>query len=123
VVETFTDYNAFLSLLGQSAQVANFDDVPKVPISPDSPSYRYGYFDADRYASQGILIRASSGHRGVWSGPGFPAISPPNEYSAVLGAPGSGAPPTFRELSDLSLRISAYGRKAGSLVTRITYAS
>jgi hypothetical protein len=30
-VETFTDYNAFLSLLDPTARVITFDDVPTVP--------------------------------------------------------------------------------------------
>ena len=93
-VETFTDYNAFLSLLGQSAQVVNFDDVPTAD--------GFGLFDSNRYATQGIVISASGGdgYRQVaWSLPDF-AVSPPNVYSAGLEAPG--LPPTFREFTDLS---------------------
>ena len=99
-VETFTDYNAFLKLLGSQAQVVNFDDVPTLPLDPSSPSYRYGYFDSGRYANQGILIRAETGAQAVWSLPSVGAVSPPNVYSAALGA--APFPPTFREVSELS---------------------
>lgn len=93
VVETFTDYNAFLSLLGSQAQVVNFDDVPT--------TNGYGYFDHNRYAAQGIVFLTNST---VFSQ--SDAVSPPNVYADTrLG--GSAAFPTeppglFTEMSYLS---------------------
>jgi hypothetical protein len=84
VTETFTDYNAFLSLLGPTAQVVNFDDVPTVPFN--GSSVRIGFFDSDRYASQGILIRANGGAQAVTDLGGI-AVSPPNVYySSTTGS-------------------------------------
>jgi hypothetical protein len=105
-VETFTDYSAFLSLLGQSAQVVNFDDVPT--------TNGFGYFDSNRYANQGILIRSASSAQAV-EPLGSLAVSPPNVYlSALSGGPTT--PPEFRETSYLTFtqdgqpaRTSAFG--------------
>jgi hypothetical protein len=79
-LETFTDYSAFLSLLGSSAQVINFDDVPTVTYSDYPETYHYGYFDPNRYADQGILIRPRIGVPVVVPSPD--AVSPPNVYVA-----------------------------------------
>jgi hypothetical protein len=73
VVEKFTDYSAFLSLLGSGAQVVNFDDVP----TPNG----YGYFGPNRYADQGIVIDAE-GTATVF--PSLYAVSPSNVYAATF---------------------------------------
>jgi hypothetical protein len=60
VVEAFTDYDAFLSLLGANAQVVTFDDVPTLPfggVEAFNPN-RWGYFDPNRYAGQGVVVDA-----------------------------------------------------------------
>jgi hypothetical protein len=99
VVETFTDYTAFLNLLGANAQVITFDDVPTVP-NPGNPSYRYGYFDSGRYAAQGIVISAV-GAQTVLSGPAYSAVSPPNVYSATLSGGPAFPPGAFRDETHL----------------------
>jgi hypothetical protein len=80
-LEAFTDYSAFLSLLGNSAQVINFDDVPTVTYSDYPETYQYGYFDPNRYADQGILIRPRPAAVPVVL-PTPDAVSPPNVYVA-----------------------------------------
>jgi hypothetical protein len=77
-VETFTDYDAFLKLLGPTAQVISFDDVP----TPNG----YAYLDPNYYAGQGIVFRGVNGTPTVLSDPA--AVSPPNVYSATF-APGA----------------------------------
>jgi hypothetical protein len=67
-LETFTNYNAFLSLLGSQAQVVTFDDVPT--------SNGFGFFDPNRYANQGLVF--SLANPTVLNSPD--AVSAPNVY-------------------------------------------
>jgi hypothetical protein len=103
VVETFTDYNAFLSLLGSQAQVITFDDVPTIPdpiLEPDILLY-YGYLDPNRYADQGIVIHGQPSQMVLRSSD---AVSSPNVYQADLGVgpdPAS-VPGAFRETTFVS---------------------
>jgi hypothetical protein len=93
VVETFTDYTAFLKTLGAQAQVVTFDEVPTLPfggVEASNPN-RWGYFDPNRYAAQGLVIRAV-GVPTVSSGPAFAAVSPPNVYYAGISG-GPAVPP------------------------------
>jgi hypothetical protein len=85
VVETFTDYAAFLNLLGTNAQVVNFDDVP----TSNGPS---GFFDGQRYAGQGLVI---DGNPRAFNF-GASAVSAPNVYANTFSFGG------FRPLSTLS---------------------
>ena len=83
VTETFTDYNAFLSLLGPTAQVVNFDDIP----NPNG----FAPFLSNRYADQGLLFNTPSAAQNPGYGLavlnfGSAAISPPNVYEKVFGA-------------------------------------
>jgi hypothetical protein len=90
VLETFTDYAAFVSALGPNAQVVNFDDVPTFQGR--------GSFAADRYANQGILIQANLPEQpGATQAVGNSelAVSPPNVYFANLEG-------DFRDLSQVS---------------------
>ena len=102
VVETFTDYAAFLRTLGPSSQVVTFDDVPTLPF-PSGEAFnpnRWGYFDPNRYAAQGGVI-AAVGVPTVSSGPGFPAVSPPNVYYAGISSGPAVPPSSFGDQSDL----------------------
>jgi hypothetical protein len=103
-VETFTDYTAFLTLLGADAQLVNFDDVPTAPFpSGENPNLnQWGYFDPNRYAAQGILINAVGGLPTASNGPAFPAVSPPNLYYAGLSSGPTLPPASFGDRSDLS---------------------
>jgi hypothetical protein len=96
-VETFTDYTAFLKLLGPTAQVITFDDVPTLPLFGRD---WYGYFDPNRYASQGIVIDAV-GTPTVLGGPDYPAVSPPNAYSATLSGGLNFPPGAMRDTTNL----------------------
>jgi hypothetical protein len=93
VTETFTDYNAFLKLLGSSAQVVTFDDVPT--------SQGFGNFLSNRYANQGLLFNVPYADQqpgygqSAWNF-GSAAVSPPNVYSHVFFA-GEGFSGAFRE--------------------------
>jgi hypothetical protein len=105
-LETFTDYNAFLSLLnaeapavGEQTQVVNFDDVPTVS-DPIEPEILYAYLDPNRYANQGIVIHGQPSQI-VLSRPAE-AVSPPNVYQADLGAGPNEPPGAFRETTFLS---------------------
>lgn len=100
VVETFTDYTAFLKALGANAQVITFDDVPTIPFPGGDPSYRFGYFDANRYADQGLVF--SFANPTVLSGPGYGAVSLPNVYATTFfSGRGTFPPGPFRDESDL----------------------
>jgi hypothetical protein len=105
VVEAFTDYAAFRKALGAHAQVVTFDDVPTFAYPGEDPSdpNRFGSFEVNHYAPEGILIRGTVGRgidfpdygQGVFSSPFNGAISPPNVYfSSFLGL-------GVREFSDL----------------------
>jgi hypothetical protein len=98
-VETFTDYQAFLNLLGPTAQVVNFDDVPTTPL-PYDPSHGYAYLlDPNRYAGQGIVIAGEDGEPTVLSGYG--AVSPPNVYTQTFDPGANEAPAGFRDASEV----------------------
>jgi hypothetical protein len=91
VLETFTDYAAFVSALGPNVQVVNFDDVPTFQGR--------GNFEADRYANQGILIQADlpdvqPGTTQAVANSEL-AVSPPNVYFAELDG-------DFRPVSQVS---------------------
>lgn len=102
--ETFTDYNAFLNLLGPTAQVVNFDDVPT--------TNGYAYLDSNRYAGQGIVINGLDGAPTVFASPAG-AVSPPNAFTPTFapGAAFNDPPGALREDSEVGFTglTSAFG--------------
>jgi hypothetical protein len=82
--------------------VATFDDVPTVPF-PSGEGFnpnRWGYFDPNRYAAQGVVIDAV-GIPTVSSDPGFEAVSPPNVYYPSISEGPAFPPASFGVESDL----------------------